>query len=215
MRKLAILATCLALSAPAVAADMPAKAPVFAPAGCTIAYCTGFYAGVGISGVATNLNVFAGGIQGSLNAGGTILDLHGGYRFWNGKFYLAAEVAAGYDVAFGTSGLGVSFGDRFSGIEIVKFGGALSALFGNQTSFTWPVALQPYLMSLYLSTGAKQRMGSSGILGGAGAEFVIGPHMTINLDYFNIQYGSGGASDVPGLAVPSENLFRLSANYAF
>lgn len=203
------------LATPAAAADMPLKArPLAQPVGCTINYCVGFYVGAGLSGVANNLNVFANGINGSLNAGGTILDLHAGYRMYNGKFYLGAEVGGGYDVAFGSGPVG-GFSDRFSGMEVVKLGGSLAGLLGQQNTFAFPEALQPYFMSFYANVGAKQRMGANGLVGGVGAEFVIGPNSTINLDYFNVQYSGGGVTDTTIAAIPQENLFRLSYNYNF
>lgn len=214
----ALLVAASAMHSPAPAADLlrlKAPPPLAAPVDpCTVLYCVGFYAGVGVSGVNNGVNVFANGLAGTFNAGGTILDVHVGYRYWNSKFYLGLEGVASYDVALGTSGIGPSFSERFSGMELVKAGGSLSALLGTQP-FTFPAALQPYLMSVYAITGGKQRMNRTGIIGGAGAEFVIGSRATIGLEALNIQYGGGGATDVAGLAVSSENLFRLTFNYNF
>lgn len=200
--------------AAATAADLPTKAPAASPAGCTITYCVGAYVGADLSGVATNVNVFGNGLSGSLNAGGTILGVHAGYRAWNGTIYLAGEVGCGADVSGGTTGIGSSFSNRWDCMELVKIGGSISSLLGS-TPITFPQALQPYLMSLYGITGGKQRMGSTGIVGGAGAEFVIAPKATINLEYLNVSYSGAGATDVPGIAATDENLFRLSFNRAF
>lgn len=205
---------CVASVAQAADVSRAASAAIAAPApGCTVDYCVGAVVGVDLSGVATNVNVFANGINGSLNAGGTLIGVHGGYRLWNGKIYVAGEVGCAGDVSGGTSGLGVSFSDRWSCTELLKFGGSLSSLF-NTGPITFPAALQPYLMSLYFIAGGKQRMNSTGVVGGAGAEFVIGPRSTIFLEYLNTQYGSG-ASDTLGIAAKSENLFRIGYNYNF
>ena len=221
MLKRILLALSL-FASPALAADFPVlPVKVVAPAvpACTILHCTGFYAGGGLSGVATNLNVFANGINGSLNAGGTILDIHAGWRSWNGSIYIGGEVSAGYDVAINTGAVSVSPSDRFNVMELVKLGGNISGLLGSQGTFTFPAALQPYFMSWYIIAGGKQKLAQTGIVGGIGAEFVIGPKSTINLEYLNTQWGGGGAGiSTPAgttAAITNENTFRLSYNWNF
>lgn len=217
MKKILMATVAMLIGGSAFAADLriPLKAAVAPVVQCSIDYCVSWYAGLGIIGAGSNLNVFGNGLNGSLNANGTLMDVHAGYRMWNGKFYLGGEIAGTYDMAGGTTGLGMSFSDRLAGMELVKVGGSLNALLGNQQPIVFPAALAPYLMSLYGIMGAKQRMGANGIVGGAGAEFVITPNTTINLEYLNVKYNGGGASDVAGLAVSDENLARMTFNYNF
>lgn len=211
---LAAAALCLGtLHAGAADLRLRAAPAVAAAPACTVDYCVGWFAGFDISGVATSLNFVGQGIGGSFNGGGTLIGGHGGYRAWNGKLYMAGEAGCNYDVSSGTGGLGVGFSDRLGCSEVVKLGGSLSALLGTQP-FTFPAALQPYLMSVYAIAGAKQRMGGNGIVGGAGAEFVITPHATVTLEYRNVSY-KGGTSDVPGLVLKDENLAVLGFNWAF
>lgn len=215
MRRIVFAAMAALFCGPAVAADLPVKAAVVpAPVGCTVTYCVGWIVGADISGIATNVNVFGNGLNGSLNAGGTELGLHGGYRAYNGAIYLGATAGCAYDVSAGTSALGMGFSDRVSCTEIFRVGGSIGALLGQQ-SFAFPAALQPYFMSFYGLAGGKQKMGSTAVVGGAGAEFVISKKATLRLEYQNAQWGNGGATDTAGIAIPSENLFLIAVDYNF
>lgn len=217
-RFLTTLALAVGLASPAGAANLPfpAKAPAaVAPLGCTISYCVGWIVGADVTGVASSIDVLGQGVGGSFNGGGTLLGIHGGFRAWNGTFYLGGEIGVTYDVSGGASGVAPGFSDRFAAMEVAKIGGPIGALVGNTQGVTFPAALQPYLMSLYFNVGGKQRMGSTGVVGGAGAEFVITPRATINLDYFHVKYGNGGASDNPLVTLKDEDLIRLAFNWNF
>jgi hypothetical protein len=208
----------LAMCGSVLAADLPKvlKAPATTPTGCTKDYCVSWIVGADVTGVASSVDVFGSGIGGSFNGGGTLLGAHAGGRLWNGTFYIGFEVGGTYDVAGGASGVAPGFGDRFAAMEIVRAGGPIGAIFGNSQGFTFPAALQPYLMSLYANIGGKQRMGSTGFVTGAGAEFIITPNATVSLDYFHVDYSGAGATNMPSvLALKNEDLARLSFNWNF
>lgn len=216
MKKL-ILALAL-LATPAMGADLPAKALsqlVPATPACLVTYCVGFYAGLDVTGNGANMDIIGSGIGGSLNAAGTEIGFHGGYRAWNGTIYLGGEVGCSYDVSTSVAVLGASPSDRLRCMELAKLGGALSALVGGQQQFPIPPALQSSFMSFYGVIGGTQRYGATGFVGGVGAEFIIMPKLTMNLEYLHSNFGGGGAIASPTLAAKDENLFRLLVSYNF
>lgn len=199
----------------AFAADLPTKvvrAPVQTLPDCTVANCVGFYAGLDISGNGTNVNLL-NGLAESLNANGTEIGLHGGFRSWNGTVYLGAEVGCGYDIAMNFVGLTPS--SRVRCMELAKLGGSLTALVGQQQSFQFPQILQNSFMSFYGILGASERYGATGFAGGIGAEFLVAPKVSLTLDYINVTYGGGGAQAGTAVSIPTENLFRMGVNYNF
>jgi opacity protein-like surface antigen len=199
----------------AAATAMATKAVTATPAvpSCTIASCTGFYAGLDITGDASNFNLIGNGINGSLNAAGTEIGGHAGFRSWNGTVYLGAEIGCAYDIGMNVVGSSI---DKFRCMELGKAGGSLTALFGQQQSFTFPQALQNSFVSFYGILGASERYGATGLAGGIGAEFIVAPKVSLTLDYINVNYSGGGPTTMSGLAqVPNENLFRLGINYDF
>lgn len=216
-----IVFACLAVLAPGLAAGADLKAPPFkalAPVPvvpCTVTSCTSFYGGLDITGAGSNVNVLGNGLNGSLNANGTEIGLHAGFRTYDGKIYLGAEAGCGYDVAMQMGVIGQSPTDRLRCMELLKGGGSLAALFGGATTFPIPPALQNSFMSFYGILGASERFNATGIAGGVGAEFVISPKVTMTLDYININYTGGGATASSIATVPNENLFRLGVNYNF
>lgn len=214
MKRFLIALVAAAMAVPAWGADLPRPflkaAPSTVPT-CTVAYCVGFYGGLDISGNGTNVNLL-NGIGGSLNANGTEIGAHGGFRSWDGKLYLGAEVGCAYDVSMNIVGLTPS--SKVRCMELAKFGGSLSALFGQQGAFQFPAALQSSFMSFYAIVGASERYGATGISAGVGAEFLVAPNVSLTLDYINVNYSGGGA--VQGsLSIPTENLFRMGVNYNF
>lgn len=214
MKRFILAALAAMLVAPAFGADIPRLALKAAPATvptCSPVYCVGFYGGLDISGNGTNVNLL-NGLGGSLNANGTEIGGHAGYRSWDGKLYLGAEVGCAYDVSMNIVGLTPS--SKVRCMELVKAGGALSALFGQQQAFQFPAALQTSFLSFYAILGASERFHSTGIAAGVGAEFLVTSNVSLTLDYINVNYSGGGA--VQGsLSIPTENLFRMGVNYNF
>lgn len=201
--------------APAFGADLPTRvatpALVAIPT-CTVAGCTGFYAGMDISGNGTNVNLL-NGLGGSLNAAGTELGIHGGFRTYNGTVYLGAEVGCAYDVSMNIANL--TPGSKVRCMELAKLGGSLTALVGQQQTFQFPQALQNSFMSFYGILGASERYQATGFAAGIGAEFLVAPRVSLTLDYINVTYFGAGPAPTSVTNIPSENLFRMGINYNF
>ena len=213
----ALVFLCLIGSAYAADLKTPPTVTLKAPAApavppCTIASCTGFYAGMDISGNGTNVNLL-NGIGGSLNANGTEIGGHVGFRSWDGKVYLGAEVGCAYDVGMNIADLTPS--SKIRCMELAKLGGSLTALVGQQQSFQFPQALQNSFVSFYGILGASERYSAAGLAAGIGAEFLVAPNVSLTLDYVNVTYGGGGANAGSIVTIPTENLFRMGVNYNF
>lgn len=214
MKRLFAVLALVCMASSTFAADLTKAARAAAPAqpACTTAYCVGFYGGLDISGNGTNVNIL-NGLGGSLNANGTEIGGHAGFRSWNGTVYLGVELGCAYDISMNIVGTSI---DRLRCMELAKAGGALSALFGQQSTFQVPAYLQNSFVSFYGIVGASEKYGSTGIAAGVGAEFLVAPKVSLTLDYINVNYSGGGASQVGGLVtIPTENLFRMGVNYDF
>jgi len=112
-------------AASAFAADsLPVKAlPSLPAAVCAPGSCSGWYVGFGLVGNGTNADIIGNGINGSVFAAGGAMKVQGGYQFWNGAFFAAAEVGVGYEFTTPASAaLAPSQGSRFVGTELVKLG---------------------------------------------------------------------------------------------
>lgn len=198
--------------------------PTFAP--CTLTDCTGPYIGFNLAGIATNANVLAGGINGSLAAGGQNIGIQAGYQFWRNSWFFGPEVGADYTYG-GTivPGAGVP---KWLTYEIVKFGTPISTFFGGITPANatgLPAILVNSTLSPYLFIGAAQRNWGTGLTSGGGITFMIpdiaasGPtpasgHWFLDARYMNIQY-TGGNQVTPTTSVPQENIILVGLNYKF
>jgi hypothetical protein len=218
MRKIAMFAAAAAMLLPGhlLAADVGTpivKAPVLNP--CTLQNCSGWYAGIGLSGDATNANVIGNGINGSVFAAGMGLDIHGGYQLWNGTYFAAVEAGVGNQFQ-PTQSIG-SLGSSIEGYEKVKLGMALSGLLGfsglaptapsqSPTTLNIPATLLGALISPYVQVGAQQRHGISQLISGVGNEFLIASHWNLDVGY----------TYAPAVnTLPSENKVKLDLNYHF
>lgn len=213
--------------APARAADLPIKAPSWVPvsSGCTQLQCSGWYGGFNIMGVGSNMDILGSGINGSVFAGGGSIGLQGGYQFWNGDFFFAAEAFGDYTVNGNPVIAGTGSQPRYVFGQLAKFGGKLSALFGASTTpgtttptqGTTPIAipssLSAALISPYVQFGAVERPWGSGWATGAGAEFVIASGWNLDLSYLYVKYANPNLNLVQSEA--SENLIKLSLNRKF
>lgn len=208
----------LILTAPlitsALAADnLPAQSVPVA-IGCTPTSCSGPYLGGSLGGAGSNLDVIGSGLNNSVFAGGGLPMVQGGYQFANGTWFFAGEAGGGYQVSTKATVGGVTGGENgFLFYEIVKVGGNLSSLLGNQSSpITVPASLTSALISGYFLTGAVERQFASGWATGAGAVVAISPHSFIDIKYMYVNYGpsSNGAVNFN-----SENLLIAGFNYKF
>ena len=202
-----------ARAADVAAPVFPIKAQqAFQPADCTPASCSGWYAGVGLTGNGTNADIIGNGLNQSVFAAGGILDLHGGYQMWNGTYLFAVEAAVGNQFSNGPVN---QFGAKtLVGYEIVKFGGALSGLF-NQTSpapgqapasFSVPAAINQAMISPYFAMGAIQRAGINAWATGAGAEFALAQGWNLDTRYMFAPAQQG---------LNALNMITIGLNYHF
>ena len=197
------------------------KAPAYVSTPCTLTSCSGWYAGMGLSGSGTNANIIGNGIQGSVFSAGGDIDIHGGYQLWNGTYFAAGEVGIGN--SFQPNQLVSSLGAKtLTGYEVVKLGGTLGGLFSQPTgtpvagqapaAINIPASSASILMSPYFVTGAMQRYGVSQWITGAGAEFLLASHWNLDLRYV---YGAPVTSTTPTGSLPPLNLVTVGLNYHF
>lgn len=206
-------------NAPASAAELAVpKIPrlVNVPrAPCTMLTCSGWYAGVSIIGVGSNVDILGSGIRNSVFADGAALGLVGGYQVWEGNYFFAAEIGGAYQAA-GNPVLAGRDRPRWITWQLVKFGGLLSGLFsGDQTTptqtpdpITIPQKLAASLLSPYVQLGFVERPWGAGWATGAGAEFIIAPGWNADLSYLYVEYD--GAAVNPAQHFNNENLIKLS-----
>lgn len=199
------------------AADLVTKAPAAAlqqdlgiGSPCTVKACSGFYVGFGMMGDGTNSAVTAGGVQSSVFSTGGILQVQGGYQFWNGQWFGALELGAGYEFQSGAPIAGSR--DRFVGTELVKLGYGLSGLVATPTAsptasqgpsaITIPASLANALISPYLVFGGMQRHGINEWVNGAGAEFAIASGWSVDIKYlYAPAQQNQAATNLVGLAL--------------
>jgi opacity protein-like surface antigen len=206
-----LLASVVTLAAfAAQAADMVVKSPLAVPGfTCTVASCSGWYGGAVLVGEGTNADIIGQGVNNSVFAAGGIIGGDFGYRLWNGNYFFAAEVAAGYQSA-NSSALTAFTPSGFVGTVLVKAGASLYPFFGggvpapSQGPVAVPTNLMPSLMSPYIQTGEMWRQGTTQWVSGAGAEFIIGPRWTLDLSYLYAP---------PINNLNATNLVKLGVNY--
>ncbi|SHG92566.1 hypothetical protein [Bradyrhizobium erythrophlei] len=171
---------------------------------CLINSCTGWYAGVGLTGNGTNADILGSGLNGSVFAAGGMLDMHGGYQLWNGTYFAAVEAGLGYQFQNGAIAVTTN---NLTGYEIVKFGGNLSGLVNNASSpIAIPSSLSNVLMSPYFAMGAIQRDGVSQWATGAGAAFLLATNWDLDIRYL---YAPAAGN------VGSDNLVTIGLNKHF
>lgn len=191
MKRIALCAVALvALCAPALAADLPVKAPLAAPVS-PYAWLNGFFIGAGVSGSGTSFDVLGNGINGSINANGTVIDLHGSYKFYDGTKYAAATAGCGYDMTMNTNAVGGLPNDHLFCTELVDLGGFLPNVINVSANPMLPDFLKGAIP--FATVGAAQRMGRTGRVAGIGAimpvansSWVAGAR-AFQVDYSNAQ----------------------------
>lgn len=220
---LALTAAAL-LSTPAVrAADLVTKAPKLSAAlfgtPCTPTTCTGFYAGAGLGGVGTNLDIIGQGLDGSVLAGGMLPTFRFGYLYAQNNWLFGVDASSAYQT--NSSATVANATGNQNGMLLtqgLKFGGNFSQLLGinPQAPVTIPASLAAAVISLYGQAGAAEHQITggwvSGEYSGAGVLFDTGLHSFVDIDYKNIQYGA----TTSGVAkFNSENVITASWNYKF
>lgn len=217
MKKLLLALALSLLSTAAMASDnLPVKIPTIAPStGCTLTNCSGGYAGFGLGGSGTSLDILGSGINQSIFGAGMELNVHAGYQLWNGTYFAALEAGIGNEF-LPNQPLNTLGGQSLVGYEKVKLGMGLAGLFSpvtapavpsqGPTPINIPASIAGALMTPYIEFGAQQRKGFSQLTTGAGAMFLLASHWNLDLDY---SYAT------PATSLPSENKVTISLDYHF
>jgi outer membrane immunogenic protein len=220
-----ILIALLMLGTAAHAADLRLKAPAYVTPICTAGVpmtptmaaiapsCSGPYAGFGVEGLGSNLDILGSGINNSVFAGGGIIKATGGYQFWNGQFFLAGEANAGINLANNGLGAQVGVGKNWDASIIAKAGVGLSNVLGIGSQGTVGagtpsqginLAVIPgtSLMSPYLAIGESFKQGNQGWTMGAGTEFILAQGWNLDIYYHHINWQNSQMTVLPG-ALPA------------
>jgi len=218
MKKI-LLATTL-LASPALAADLPQKAPVLpAYTPCTVTACTGFYGGFHIAGGGTSADIVGSGINGSIFSNGVGLGGDIGYQFWNGQFFLGAELSGTYYAGTNSTISNIAGVNTNWSVDYVgKAGYGLQGLFNSAPSpANGPIspiqALNGAMMSPFLIVGGRQREHLSGFLAGAGIEYSLGGHSAVSVEYRHISYNKG--VDAAGIPINVGQEQEVLAKYLY
>jgi len=180
---------------------------------CSVSACSGFYVGAGMAGNGTNADILGNGVSGSVFAGGGIPFVDGGWQSWNGTMMFGVEAGVGYQINTATAANGV--GTNLQGVDAyqeIQLGGNLSNLVSGQQPVMVPTGLMASMMFPYVAFGAEERQFADGWRTGAGAKFLIGPEMFLDIGYRYINYGAATSG---ALSFPSENLVFLKFNRVF
>jgi opacity protein-like surface antigen len=227
MKRVLLATVFAAICAPAVAADLPAKAvqprdlPVVA---CTVTMCTGFYFGGHVEGSGDNADILGSGINGSVFANGAGLGAHAGYQVWNGNFFGAFEVGGTYYTGT-VPNLDPTFTDQRWAVDYLFKGGiGLQGLFNSAPAQSQgPVSifqnLNAALISPYFLVGGRTRSFGSGLATGAGAQYTLGGGWNAFAEYEHVNYnqsvGNGSAIGLASTSGITENIVRGGINRMF
>lgn len=191
-----------ALSSHAFAADVPfpVKSPLLKVSSCVPGSCSGFYAGFGILGDGSNVDIVANGINGSVFSMGGVLKVQGGYQFWNGSWFAALDASVGYEYTTKASSnlptIAGNGGSKLVATELVKLG---YNFFPSTAAALTPASQSPVPLTVpanllasstpYVTMGGMQRRGKNEWVSGVGVQTVI---------------AAGWSSDVKYLHAPSQ-----------
>jgi hypothetical protein len=211
----AVVTTVATLNTPAKStAVMPIAAPP-APA-CTNTSCTGWFVGGDITGSGSNMNILGSGIAGSVFAGGGGLGLNGGFQFWNGTYYFAADLFADYMLANSQVAPGVGNQNAWLLGEFADVGLGISSIFGttpNTAPVTIPQSIANALLSPYVKLGMLERPWGTAWATGAGAAFILAQNWLLKTEYIYATYGNATVN--PGQTQKTDNLIRVKLDYKF
>lgn len=196
MKRLFVIAFASLLSSTAYAADvpLPLKSP-FAAVVCTPQNCSGFYAGFGVLGDGSNIDIVGNGVNGSVFSAGGVIKLQGGYQFWSGSFFAAIDGSVGYEFTTPTSAAisatSAPHGSKFVGMELVKLGynflsspPQLANIVPSQSPI--PILAPASILANstpYFTFGGMQRRGVSEWVNGAGVQTIIAAGWSTDIKY--------------------------------
>jgi hypothetical protein len=174
------------------ATDVIAKTPAKTPECASQVMCSGFYGYIGVGGNGSNADIVGSGLSGSIFANGTEFVAGGGYQYWNGKWFIAAEAGGGWNVPAG--GQAVAIRDRGQAEIVMKLGYGLQGLFSTPAAPTTFSSLVNNVVSPYGIVGVRFRYDREGTIGGAGIQYYLGPQNTISAEYRHVNYNSASVS---------------------
>jgi outer membrane immunogenic protein len=233
MNKLTILATAMiavGAAAPAVAADLPARAPAYtkAPAIVQAAYdWSGFYIGINGGGATSKLDWNADGFgdEGSHNATGGTVGGQVGYR-WQMSSWVFGLEAQGNWADFKGSNVSTIFAPAQNQTKIDSFG-----LFTGQIGYAWDRALfyvkggaavtdNKYTIFTAPGGGVLDAANETrwGATVGVGFEYAFAPNWSLGFEYDHLFMGNSDVNDGFILAdhiKEDVDLFTARVNYKF
>lgn len=208
MRKWLVSLLALAIATPA-AADMAVKvkprAAILTQPQCTITLCNVWFAGLGLGGLGSNLDILGSGIDNSVFANGGIPFGTLGGQIWANTIFLGFEASAGGIIGTPATVNGVAV-NTSGGIAWAFFevGGNLGSLLGSQQPVAIQSALTADLISPYVLTGPMLPFGNSSLgtktmwANGAGVRYLL-PLQTVTA-IFDIKYAYANNQSTAGLA---------------
>ena len=177
------------------------KAPAYVSTPCTLTSCSGWYAGMGLSGSGTNANIIGNGIQGSVFSAGGDIDIHGGYQLWTGPVLAGLQLNGGYE--FSSQGASAP-GSHFLGTALMQLGynffntstptatAPSAATTPGQSPFQNIVPANLLAASTpYINAGGCIRHGITQGCAGTGIQTVIAAGWSTAFDYVNMPSQKG------------------------
>lgn len=194
----------------AFAADLPIKAPklkaiAFTQPACTITLCNVWFAGLGLGGLGSNLDILGSGFDNSVFANGGVPFATIGGQIWANSIFLGVEASAGGVIGTPASVNGAS-ANTSGGIAWAFFevGGNVGALLGSQQPVAIQSALVADLISPYVLTGPMLPFGNSSLgtkalwANGAGVRYLL-PLQTVTA-MLDVKYAYANNQNTSGLA---------------
>jgi hypothetical protein len=223
MRKVLAIAALLGSTYSVMAADMATKVhpkPVaYTQPPCTITLCNVWFAGLGLGGLGSNLDILGTGFDNSIFAQGGIPFATLGGQLWANSFFFGFEASAGGIIGTPVTVNGATTNTSGGiGWAFFEVGGNVGSLFGSQQPVAIQGALLADLISPYVLTGPMLPFGNSSLgsktlwANGAGIRYLL-PLQTVTalLDvkyaYANNQSTSGLASNKSAQLVMASVLF--------
>ena len=199
----------------AIAADLPVKAPVYAPlTTCTYLNCTGLFAGATVTQIGEqNSSVLN---LGGVNSSGFYIGANGGYQLLSGNFLVAAKAQISYEVYAPSSDplAGTAFKDKLFAYEGIELGGNLAALFPSVASaIQLPTWMTP-LVTGFTVAGCQHGSKLSGYCVGLSEHYYL-PNTKWSFDatVLNAQYGSTNVGT--GVTTSTETRVDAGVTYHF
>jgi hypothetical protein len=227
---LAVLAGIALWGLPAYAASPPPlatptpffKAPARVQTPCTQQYCVGPYVGGDILESGGNFNVVSSGLQG-LAQNDFAMGGHVGWEFWNGQWFMKAEVGGDYGLVQNGSLPGGGNSALWDAYGLATFGYSLAPIFGLATTGapssssgplgTLPASLAAALVSPGITIGDWTRPWGSGFATGPSVQALLAQNWTLGVDWLYVNYNNANVN--PNVNERSESIVRVAIDRHF